>query len=345
MLPVGVIVPTKNSAAHLPRHFTALQSWLDLVEQIVVVDSFSTDGTVELVKQNLRHPHLTFLEHPPGLYQSWNHAITWISAKYVYIATIGDLITREGLQRLVQTAESLAADLVISKPEFRDLKGRIVDIRWPIDDIIASLSITAPRRLHRLEAMVFACVHATAALTGSCASDLFRSEVLQRYPFPTEFGTAGDGAWGVLHAAEVAWAVLPDSFSSFLRHPSQASHEERQAYDNAPRMDQVLRSATVTWLRSGVIKGQDLAAIQWNHLLDTLSRWLWTMGECNRLRRSKFPWILRPAAWQARSQRTDLLAELHRLKEAALRQVAALDTSPTGNVQMIHLPAPRGEIQ
>jgi hypothetical protein len=54
--------------------------------------------------------------------------------------------------------------------------------------VIATLDVRQPRRLQPFEAVIFAAVHATNALTGSCASDLFRAEILQRHPFPTDFG-------------------------------------------------------------------------------------------------------------------------------------------------------------
>ncbi len=323
MLPIGVIIPTKNSAGYLPAHLTALQEWLPLVQEVVVVDSFSTDGTVDIVRQNLAHARLLFLQHPPGLYQSWNYGISHISAKYVYMATVGDLITRAGIEQLYKAAESLAADVVISKPEFRDVDGRLVEIRWPIDDIIETLGIGSPRRLHRLEAIVFACVHANQALTGSCASDLFRTEILQRCPFPTEFGTVGDGAWSVMHAAEATWGILPQKCSSFLKHPCQASKEERVAYGNAPRMDAVLRSAAAAWLGSGTISQKELARIGWEDLLSTLSQLLDATSQCSAHRRGSFPWVFNPAAWRARARRTELSAKLHRLKSSALRQIDA----------------------
>ena len=45
------------------------------LQEVIVVDSFSTDGTIELIKAELRHPQLKIMAHPPGLYQSWNHGI------------------------------------------------------------------------------------------------------------------------------------------------------------------------------------------------------------------------------------------------------------------------------
>src|SRR5438046_3368389 len=124
MLALGVVIPTKNSMAYLPRHVAGLQPWLELAAEVVVVDSHSTDGTVGFLRANLRHPALRFTDHPPGLYASWNHGVAEISSKYVFIATTGDTITREGVCQLVEAAESLGCDVVISKPTFCDAAGR-----------------------------------------------------------------------------------------------------------------------------------------------------------------------------------------------------------------------------
>src|SRR4051812_15134731 len=108
MLPLGVVIPTKNSRPYLPAHLDGLRSWLDQAEEVVVVDSFSTDGTVEYLRENLAHPHVTYLTHPPGLYASWNHGISRIRSRYVFIATSGDWITLPGLEQLLRAAETLA---------------------------------------------------------------------------------------------------------------------------------------------------------------------------------------------------------------------------------------------
>src|SRR5277367_523651 len=101
MLPLGVVIPTKNSMPYLPAHLEKLREWQDLAQEIVVVDSFSADGTVDFLKSNLAHPKISFLSHPPGLYQSWNHGVGHISARHTYISTTGDTITRAGIEKLV----------------------------------------------------------------------------------------------------------------------------------------------------------------------------------------------------------------------------------------------------
>lgn len=47
-VPVSVLIPTRNEAHNLPRCLAALWGWAD---EIVVVDSQSTDGTIALAKQ------------------------------------------------------------------------------------------------------------------------------------------------------------------------------------------------------------------------------------------------------------------------------------------------------
>ncbi len=203
---LGVVIPTKNSQPYLPAHLAGLANWLDLAAEVVVVDSFSTDGTVEYLKENLRHPHVTYSSHPPGLYASWNHGIAQIQSTFVYIATTGDLITPDGVKCLLRTADSLACDVVISKPTFRDLNGQpLPDKFWPIDDIIKTLNITAPRKLSKLEAVIFAVMQMKGALLGSSASNLYRTGVMKRLPFPTEFGN--DGRWCLGVAARAGSGV------------------------------------------------------------------------------------------------------------------------------------------
>jgi len=318
-MPLGVVIPTKNSMPYLPRHVEGLRPWLDLAAEVVVVDSYSTDGTVDFLRANLRHPALRFTSHPPGLYASWNHGIAQISSPYVFIATAGDTITREGVCKLVETAESLACDAVISKPTFCDVSGQsLPDLQWPIDDVIATLDVKQPRRLRPLEAVIFAAVHAADALTGSSASDVFRTDILRRHPFPTDFGTSGDAVWGWMHAAEVAWGVIPGKYSTFTLHPTNASVAEKQSFFTARRADAVLRAAMDSWRRSGVITEPIFPRAIWEELMTWLTSYFDTKAAFDQNRRGSVPWVLNPLAWRNRIQRERCIQQLHRLKLAAL---------------------------
>jgi hypothetical protein len=330
MLPLGVVIPTKNSMPYLPAHLEAMRAWQNLVPEIIVVDSFSTDGSVDFIKAGLSHPNLHFLSHPPGLYQSWNHGVANVTQTFVYLSTTGDTITRAGLEQLVAAAESFAADVVISKPRFVARDGLPAeDIQWPIDDIIARLNITASRKLAKLEAVVFAAAHATGALLGSSASNLYRTQTLQRLPFPSDFGTGGDGAWGLLHAAEVAWAVVPGTFSTFLIHPTNASEDEKHSWRTARRPDQVLRAAMASWRTNGIINDPESREIRWEEMLGALTSFLDAKAAFDQNRRGAVPWVLNPRAWQNRLRRGRSARRLDELKCRAQMKCAEKNSCGT----------------
>jgi hypothetical protein len=329
MLPIGVVVPTRNCVAFVSDHLAAMYAWLDLVEEVVVVDSHSTDGTLEMLRSNLRHPHVSLLQHPPGLYQSWNHGISQVRAKYTYIATVGDTVTREGMQCLFKGAEALNCDVVVSKPSFRDPQGRLLaPLDWPTDEIIRRLQITQPRRLGRLEALVFAVTSLTAAMTGSCASDLFRTQALQRCPFPTDFGTAGDEAWGIRYALDVVWGVEPAHFSSFLVHPPTVRAAERKPPQAAPRFDRLVRETIARSRQTGALSAEDCSLLRVDELMDAVTGYLDRKAEFDSQRRMPWPWILRPQAWRVRQGRNREWKRLEDLRNQALRAIGRTGSSP-----------------
>jgi hypothetical protein len=324
MSSLGVVIPTKNSLAYLPQHLEGMAEWLELAAEVVVVDSFSSDGTLAYLRAHLRHPRVSFCSHPPGLYASWNHGLKQLSTQYAYLSTIGDRITRAGLQGLWQTADTLRCDVVLSKPRFQDTNGQpLPDIEWPIDDIIRTLGITQPRRLRKLEVVLFAITNLTGALTGSCASDLFCTDALQRHPFPTEFGTSGDGAWGIRRAADLAWGLVPERFSSFLKHPSNASAAERASGERAPRFDQVAREMVADARQGGTLSAAELRRFQVEDLLEAASTYMETKSTFDQLRKGKTPWILRPQAWRVRLARQRAASRLRVLKARAFDSLAS----------------------
>jgi len=125
-----------------------LATWIDLAEQVVVVDSFSTDGTVDYLKKNLRHPQIRFMEHPPGLYASWNYGISQVTSEFCYISTVGDSITRAGIEHLVAAASRLNCDVLVSRPDFVNEAGKhCAGPDWPMDGVIKRLEFHEPTLL------------------------------------------------------------------------------------------------------------------------------------------------------------------------------------------------------
>jgi glycosyltransferase involved in cell wall biosynthesis len=208
--------------AYLPRHVDAIAQWTDLAEQIVVVDSESKDGTPEYIRSHLRHPRLQIFSRPRGLYQAWNFGIAQIQSKYTYVATVGDSATREGIQHLVSVAESLNGDVVISPPEFFDADGKpMLEFCWPVHRFLQRSKLTEPRLLRRDEVVMAAFSSGFESFLGSSASNLYRTETLQKAPFPCDFGNMGDTIWGILNCAAINVAVTPKPCAAFVFHPKE----------------------------------------------------------------------------------------------------------------------------
>jgi glycosyltransferase involved in cell wall biosynthesis len=316
MLPIGVVIPTKNSIKYLPGHVENLAAWIDQAEQVVVVDSFSTDGTVDYLKRNLRHPKIKFIEHPPGLYASWNYGIRQISSEFCYIATVGDSITRAGLEHLATAASRLNCDVLVSRPEFVNEAGQPCDgPEWPMDTIIERLKLLKPVRLHPAIILATALTHAGGAITGSCASDLFHTVTLQKHPFPLDFGVAGDGAWSLQNAGRVKWAATPEKVTTFRRHPPTASTAEVNAGQTANQFAQIAETVVSEWLESNSGDAPVEVCKNIRQLMPLSIEHEKSRRQYNFLRKQKWPWILNPSAWAGRSKRNQLKSQVYSLTQ------------------------------
>lgn len=235
---ISVVLPTYNCRSLLVRHLRSMQAWLDIVDEIVVVDSRSTDGTMDLIRSELNHPKLRLIERDRGLYQSWNEGIAATKGDWVYISTAGDTISREHLLLLWSRGEAAHADVVISPCRYVDETGQP----------LTSTSFRNPR-IHRemsgrgailieppmVRHLAFRSA-GTHALMGSCASDLFRGDFIRERPFPTEYGTHGDTAWTLRHSSEIRLALVPECGSDFCVHTKEKTESRHDLLDILDRM-------------------------------------------------------------------------------------------------------------
>jgi len=323
---IGVVLPTLNCATLLPAHLESMQPWLDLVSEVIVVDSHSNDGTVELIRERLRHPDLRVHTHPRGLYQSWNFGLSQLRTKYAYISTVGDSITRAGLEHLHAVAESLACDVVVSKPRFIANDGAPVghEIRWPIDDVLNSLHITGPTLLDGLKLFYFTFLHLPAAVLGSSASNLYRTDVLQCRPFPTEYGTVGDGAWGVLNVFDCRLGVTPEMFSTFRDHPKAYAAREYEVADITGKLIKLARKTFTARLAVDASLRAEAARASF----DQLPRIMREQRKWHHLleleRERKMPWIFNPRAWKVRHRRNRLNGLLQEQRRMVMKAFSDL---------------------
>lgn len=329
-LPLGVVIPTFNCAAHIPAHLDALRGWIDLAREIVVVDSESTDGTVEQLRSGLGHLNVRFFTRPRGLYQAWNFGIAQLTSKFTYVSTAGDTITRDGIIHLLETAQQLGSDVLMSPPELIPEEGvKPPADDWPIHRIIAELKIAAPVVLRRGRVLHFAIDYALDVLgiLGSSASNLYRTTALQTRPFPADCGHAGDVFWGVRHALDARFAITPRRCSTFLVHPVMHTEQQKQFYLQ-------LQSRLPQWagdaLRAAFSGGAPADAPELElvrEYLGAVTAFIAEKDRVHKLRDQHRLWSLYPSVWRARGTRNRHRRHAEALA-ARLREIPAVAANP-----------------
>lgn len=219
-LPVGVLLPTRNAMPWLEKHLEGLKPWLHRAAEVVVVDSYSSDGTVDYLIRHLSHPSLKIVQHPPGLYASWNFGIQQIESPWLYISTVGDHIAPTGVEALVAACQEYQLDVAISAPVFLKPSGKKVDKSWPVHRYLRRAGRGAGRHvIPAAEVFIWNALFVPGSLIGSSASNLYRTSFMKEHPFRTDIGHAGDLAWGIENAFSARWGVVPECYSEFLLHP------------------------------------------------------------------------------------------------------------------------------
>ena len=303
---LGVVIPTLNCARLLEAHIDSMQPWLDRVQEIIVVDSHSTDGTLEILTARISHPNFQIHHRPRGLYQAWNYGIDQIQSKYTYISTVGDSVTADGLNHLIEVAEMHDADVVISSPEFINEDGSKSrnPPSFPIENLLKNWRIDKPILLKSMECFDFIVSCFPNAILGSSASNLYRTNVLKRYPFPTSYGTAGDGAWGMAHGLNHRIAIAPGIFSTFRIHKKSYSKKDYFVDNLNERLFSLLKLEVNQWIavKSDKISQAEEGAMR--EVLDLLKSSLISQSNLDLYRRQPYPWVLNPRAWNERLKRT-----------------------------------------
>jgi hypothetical protein len=229
---LAVVLPTLNCRGLLPAHLRSMRPWLKAAHEVVVVDSYSQDGTVEYLRENLRHPNVRIFSRPRGLYQSWNFGIQQTASDWIYVSTVGDSIAPALLQHLREVGGTLDCDVVVSRPDMVNEDDTPAPrMAWPIDHILRGPGASRPVRLAGVDAMLFALLAIPNALLGSSASNLYRGSHLRARPFPTEFGTVGDTAWTLRFGLGTTYGFTPARGSCFRLH-AKAYTQSEYAVDN-----------------------------------------------------------------------------------------------------------------
>ena len=231
---ISAIIPVYQCAERLPEHIDCLRRLRPMVHEFIWAITESPDRSHEIAREAAKELGDQILEVPRGLYQAWNFAIARATGDFIYISTIGDTITPQGLNALSHCLQKATADVVFSPPAIspptRDNLHR--SKHWPVFRFAPILNRYVGSRLPREKVILMQILSGASGLLGSCASCLFRASFLQGRPFPSDHHHYGDTAWSYQNLPEALLAFHPDTVARFTIHDSNASRtvDKKQIY-------------------------------------------------------------------------------------------------------------------
>ena len=277
---ISAILPIYNCRERLERHLRSVIEWVHCVEELIVVDSGSSDGSLELAREILLPYGAKFIHNPPGLYESWNAGVEAATQKWIYFSTVEDPISIDGLEHLYELIARYDADIVISPPEMWNQDAtEPVQVDMPSNRLAEALSEAGMKEhvFSKAEAIAFLCGFLPHGILGSSASNLYRSDLLKQYPFPTNFGHCGDTAWGISVSPFARIAFTPRQCARFLL---QTTHSKIDP-ESQKKLHRDLANFTKDILRQHSKNNTEIATMSgWFSFLDKSisTLWEWTAG-------------------------------------------------------------------
>ncbi len=120
---ISCVVPTLNSAATLDLTLLSLRAARDVEVEIIVADSGSTDGTLEIC----RRWNAPTLYVPPGnMYRAINAGLRRCGGEWLAYLNSDDWVYPDSFARLIARGEESNAEVAYGNCDYTDGQGRFV---------------------------------------------------------------------------------------------------------------------------------------------------------------------------------------------------------------------------
>lgn len=222
---LSICLPNYNTRPYLPARMESILAQTNADWELIVLDSYSDDGSWEYFQQFRGDPRLQLVQRPRrGLYPGWNECLELAKGKYVHIATSDDVESPGFQSALLEVLESQeGANLAYSRFSVIDGSGA----PHPGMDA-ATLEMPYPemampsRRPWQAE---LAYSLATWPPWFTMNALIFRRTLLEQAGyFPVDLGSMGDLLWSwraILKGGDVLH--VPRVLAHWRCHQSQAT--------------------------------------------------------------------------------------------------------------------------
>jgi len=212
---LSICLPTRNSARFLePRLRSILNQTFD-EWHVVVVDTLSTDGTLEMIRDLIPEAKRTIWTSDPGLYQAWNSCVAHSTGELIHFATSDDCENSSFYEKLISIYRATNCDMVHSLWGSIDETGR--EYPMPLTPMVRLFGCV-PGRVYRKDPVANFLANLLLATTaGPSNSALLKRDLFRQFGgFPSNYGAIGDRGW-YLRASLAATTYCLDETLSFWR--------------------------------------------------------------------------------------------------------------------------------
>ena len=225
---VSVCLPNLNTFPYLRERVDTIVNQAYSNWELIVIDSFSQDGSWELFQQLARDDRrVSVAQAPRGLYACWNRCIEQARGEYVYIATSDDTMATDCLEKLVTALEVRKdCDLAQCPLIAIDAAGTpLADTSWKQATVFGHGMEGLLTRSHVRMAPYDGLLHLTGAMVHlSVTQMLIRRSLFSKIgAFETRWGAIGDRNWEMKAGLVANTIFVPDTWASWRVRPGNAS--------------------------------------------------------------------------------------------------------------------------
>jgi len=229
---ISICLPNYNTRPFLEERMETILSQTYQDWELVVCDSYSTDGSWELFQRYSHHPKIRLFQVPRlGVYAGCNECLSRAQGKYMYIATSDDTASSNLLERLHDSLER-SPHLSIAMCDYQpiDMTGSPLESKYnkSLKSIYGDWLNIPSIRNGKTEFLLMASLGCPTWTT--MTSVLFRRHLLEKTGlFPTNRGSAGDFEWAMRAVLASDLLYVPGRLATWRIHPAQATPQEHNA--------------------------------------------------------------------------------------------------------------------
>lgn len=239
---VSILLPCLNTCNYLKERFQSIFSQTLVNWELIIVDSYSDDGSWELIQYYAaRDKRIRAFQAPrQGVYAGLNHCIEESCGEYVYIAMSDDTMEANCLELMVQEMDAHPeCDICHTCLKVIDEYGGEIKDWWSNTPPVIFYGDLIKKKHIRMAPYDGVLYLVLKTVYVSLTQLLVRRHLFEKVGFfRTDFGPEGDFEWAMRAALLSNVLHIPETVATWRIHPKQLTqkHDGSEKYKKLSKM-------------------------------------------------------------------------------------------------------------